>query len=78
MILITILTYLLEIFVQLINQTYYFLYDFLDKVQISPYFIVGYIVVNEVVGISCITIDFILEDVIKPKNRIKMTKYEDF
>lgn len=73
-----IITFILDQASYITNQAYWCLYNTLDKAQINPYFVVGFIAFNEITGITCITIDYILEDIIKPKKRIKVIKYEDF
>lgn len=56
------------------EQFYAFLYDQLNALKISSYFIVGYIVTLEIIGVSSITIDFIIEDVIKSKKKLLKSK----
>lgn len=59
------------------NQIYWYLYFCLDKVEISGYFIIGYIVFLEVTGIGSIIIDIVIEDIIKPR-KFKIKRYEDY
>jgi len=59
----------------LFNQIYWFLWSYLDEVKVNGYFILGYIIFLEVTGITSITIDIIIEDILKPR-KLKIIKYK--